>query len=398
MKKYLLSVFTRLPDEISSLNGIRSLAYFMVIYAHIHRLYLNFGVSSDSELLTNLAINGSMAMDAFFVLSGFLIGGQLIFELNKTGTIHFSNFYIKRFFRIFPPYYIYLIIQFFVLRAMIKADPTDLFQQDVLNKLGNIKWDFLYMTDYIQGTMIHGWSLSVEEKFYLILPTLLYFYFKFWNGRQVDKLFLALFFLPLVFRLFLFHEKDPSDFSYHTFATRFYYPFHMRFDSLFLGVYIGYLYQNNKEAFLKFTDSLVSRMLSWVSLLVLGIILLFTNETDSGMFSYTFKFTVVSLAWALVMVRTFSKQSILGKVFSFQGFVPIAKLSYCAYIIHWSLLPGLGRKFLGANPIQIHQVFTTAIPIGLIVMVYGYFYYLLTEKPFMVLRNLVLTKLKESRR
>ena len=104
-KEYLFGVFRTDPREIASLNGIRSIAIFMLFYVHLFRFLPN--VDRSMGLIRNFLDNGSQSIDMFFVLSGFLISGPLMRQLARKGTLDLKNFYIKRSLRIFPPYFIF---------------------------------------------------------------------------------------------------------------------------------------------------------------------------------------------------------------------------------------------------------------------------------------------------
>jgi peptidoglycan/LPS O-acetylase OafA/YrhL len=118
---------------------------------------------------------GKIAVSCFLVMSGFLVGCSLINSVNNES---YSQFLLKRFIRIWPPYFVSL---FLIILASI-------FHQDAINQ----KWfefvlykaTFVYnlfgdpqIKDYVanaplQGTASHYWSLSAQEQFYIFLPFL----------------------------------------------------------------------------------------------------------------------------------------------------------------------------------------------------------------------------------
>jgi peptidoglycan/LPS O-acetylase OafA/YrhL len=108
------------------------------------------------------------------VISGFLITGLLVQELDKTDRINLAKFYFRRTLRIFPPYYFFLLV--FALLA-------------VFGKIRILLTQFLpvftYTSDYFfpgEWNFDHAWSLSVEEQFYLIFPCL----FAFFGRRKIE--------------------------------------------------------------------------------------------------------------------------------------------------------------------------------------------------------------------
>ena len=148
-----------LPSYIPQFDGLRALSILAVFIAH-------------SEFLRSLpgAVileYGRIGVDLFFVLSGFLITGIL---LDSKGSSHyFRNFYIRRALRIWPLYYLILLI-IYLLTSQFLPQMKD----------GNV---WLYFTVYIQNLFLNlkipyglepTWSLAVEEQFYMTWPLLVF--------------------------------------------------------------------------------------------------------------------------------------------------------------------------------------------------------------------------------
>src|SRR5262245_57275931 len=109
---------------------------------------------------------GWIGVDLFFVLSGFLIGGLLFEEAKKTGDICLRRFWVRRAFKILPPYFVFLAVV--ALLWLFDGQPS------VFDCWPNL----LHAQNYL-GTadfsVWHTWSLAVEEHFYLLLPLVLLF-------------------------------------------------------------------------------------------------------------------------------------------------------------------------------------------------------------------------------
>ena len=152
----------RLPaaqSRIPSLDGLRALSIALVLFAHTAgtRFFPSF-VDARRDL-------GNLGVRVFFVISGFLITTLLLSELKDTRTISLKWFYIRRALRIFPAAYAYL-------GAMLVATAVGWIA------LG--RGDFLHAITYTVNyerirpwPIIHLWSLSVEEQFYLLWPAVL---------------------------------------------------------------------------------------------------------------------------------------------------------------------------------------------------------------------------------
>jgi peptidoglycan/LPS O-acetylase OafA/YrhL len=122
---------------------------------------------------------GYIGVDVFFVLSGFLITGLLVDELRRTGTISFTGFYARRIRRLLPMAAV--VLASIVAAAHLLVPPVDRggVGKDVFAAaLWVANWNFAgqstqYMADVDKSPVLHFWSLSVEEQFYLVWPLLL---------------------------------------------------------------------------------------------------------------------------------------------------------------------------------------------------------------------------------
>ena len=237
--------------HIKQLDGIRAIAVLLVIVSH----WLPGAASSKFAF-------GAIGVDIFFVLSGFLITRILIierlnYELNPTAHSRLKairNFMVRRSLRIFPIYYLLL-----VLLLLFKYQFPNPVVQDW-------NWYFFYLQNilfYIKqewpgGKLSHLWSLAVEEQFYLFWPWLILFASQKWMLRLIILSFLigiaSVYFLPTLHRgsmaelltptcmqafasggiLAYFHVKKGSDF--HQLKCHFLIPGLMSFAYLILGL------------------------------------------------------------------------------------------------------------------------------------------------------------------
>jgi peptidoglycan/LPS O-acetylase OafA/YrhL len=150
---------------IPTLDGWRAFAVLGVILYHGR-----FGFFRDNSFAEKLASRGEAGVDVFFAISGFLICGLLLKEFAREGGLSLGRFYIRRFFRILPPYCAALVgIGLLSIFGAIHLNHWEL--PSCLLFYRNYKP--LGMDEYGGFYTAHFWSLAVEEHFYLIWPVLL---------------------------------------------------------------------------------------------------------------------------------------------------------------------------------------------------------------------------------
>ncbi|HRO30968.1 acyltransferase family protein [Citricoccus sp.] len=146
------------------IQGLRALAVLAVLMDH----------------LAGWPRGGFVGVDIFFVISGFLITGLLLREYERTGSISFRSFYVRRFKRIMPVSVLVLFVTVVMASLLFPTTRTATTMGDALWSLvfaGN--WRFAISgSDYFQegalpSPLQHYWSLGVEEQFYLVWPWLL---------------------------------------------------------------------------------------------------------------------------------------------------------------------------------------------------------------------------------
>jgi peptidoglycan/LPS O-acetylase OafA/YrhL len=151
---------SRLPQ----LDLLRGIAVLLVIARHFP-----IGYSDAGQLAPFVKIAfdfGWTGVDLFFVLSGFLVGGLLFKEWQRRSALDIRRFLVRRAFKIWPAYFIYVIVMgVFYLWDGSLGPPRQL--------LTLIFPNFLHLQSYVLTPFTHTWSLSVEEHFYLALPLVL---------------------------------------------------------------------------------------------------------------------------------------------------------------------------------------------------------------------------------
>jgi len=153
--------------QIASLDGARAVSIALVVFSHMQgSLPLLWRIDrGDLALHYDRYLDlGNLGVRVFFIISGFLITSLLMREQLATGRISLKQFYLRRFFRIMPAYWVYL-------GTVAVLMPFGIATAD----WHKITEAFLYFGDYrwLGGALSHTWSLSVEEQFYLLWAPLL---------------------------------------------------------------------------------------------------------------------------------------------------------------------------------------------------------------------------------
>jgi peptidoglycan/LPS O-acetylase OafA/YrhL len=150
-----------MEKRIPSLDGLRAISIAFVLIAHLAGTR-NFPIS---EAAGNVLALGEFGVRVFFVISGFLITGLLLAELDHQHRIRLGRFYFRRTLRIFPPFYT-LLVALAVAASLgsITLAPNDLVHGATYTS------NYYLDRSWFFG---HTWSLSVEEQFYLLWPAAL---------------------------------------------------------------------------------------------------------------------------------------------------------------------------------------------------------------------------------
>lgn len=300
---------------LPSLEGVRGYGFLLVFCGHYFPAEeIARPGSVRLKLLTALSSLGIFAVPAFFVLSGYLIGGILYHTRNRQG--YFRVFYSRRIVRVFPVYYLTLlaIATFYWMRHL----PINF----------RLWAHFLYIQNLLPGytknltgpaTMIHFWSLAVEEQFYLIWPLVVW---RFRDRRKLIGISIVLIVMCNVFRLAAPLSMSAIHLSFFTLT---------RVDAVLMGVLLSLT-----------SESLICRRLmpfaKWATLCgIVTMALLGYFKGISWGNTYIGKEIWIPLAnvTALaVIMAVIEEKSFLNKICSLKWICWLGSLSYSLYIFH----------------------------------------------------------------
>ena len=355
-------------ERLHGLDTLRAIAILSVMCFHT-----NGRLPSAFDGITRF---GWMGVDLFFVLSGFLIGSQLLKPYAAGLHPSFLAFYLRRFCRVVPAFLTVLTVYFWipVFREAPGISPA---------------WYFLTFTENVRidyaacPAFSHAWSLCVEEHFYLLLPALVFLIMR--NQPRVGKtaaivlgvLCFGMLARSLIFNYLVspFHGMDDLAVLY---VEKIYYPTYNRLDGLLIGIVIA--------AVRTFRTGWWDRVMSWANvllgiglLLIAGAISLFQDRFSS--YGAVFGFPLLSIGLGFCTASAMNPKSIMGRrIFGGQA---IATLAYSLYLTH------LGTMHLDDH--YFHRIVRAHSWALLILYVFTCFtaaatLYLLVERPFLQLR------------
>jgi peptidoglycan/LPS O-acetylase OafA/YrhL len=174
-------VGARRLETFPAFDGFRGIGVLVVVFSHCPAV-LDSSVYNVVWQLNQVSRVGYVALDIFFVISGFFITRLLLRERARTGRISFSNFYARRALRIFPVYYLAILLCYFIFHFGAS---------DTLSLL-TYTFNFYHPFHPAPHALEHTWSLSVEEQFYVFWPLLILLVPPRWLGITIGCIVPAL--------------------------------------------------------------------------------------------------------------------------------------------------------------------------------------------------------------
>jgi peptidoglycan/LPS O-acetylase OafA/YrhL len=227
-----------LDNRYPALHGLRVLAIVTVVQFHVTWiLHLEQGVRFDPGFV-DASLKIFFGMDLFFVLSGFLIGSILLRSLERSGTQNIQRFYLRRVFRTFPPYYVVLTL-LALTTALTHAQRR------------HLPWEYLYGTNFLplhrpEVLMFWGWSLALEEQFYLAVPLLFFVLHRMRSSPRRLLLLGSLWAAALLVRLGIYLHGRPWD-DLELYGA-IYFRTYTRFDTLLAGIVLAFVHAHHGPA------------------------------------------------------------------------------------------------------------------------------------------------------
>ena len=331
---------------------------------------------------------GFYGVEIFFVLSGFLIGNILYkrFVLEDYSTKTICYFWIRRWFRTLPNYYLVLLINIVVLVLVGYQLPNFSPTSDL--------WKYAFFAQNLYKEQIiffpESWSLSIEEYAYIVGPIIIYgvlFFFK--QKKQLGFLIATLLILLIFFLTKLWYQSN------FTTGDMFYWNLNLkpvviyRIDSIYYGVLGAYVYQNY---------SLWWKHNRWILLaiafvLFVGIniyVSIFDNHINNSPFFWNV-FALPAYSIIILLTMPFFSHWKKSPIWFKKPVTYISLISYGLYLLHYSVT----LFFVNSLP----RILGVPLPKALLIVLYLGLSFILAsllyryyEKPMMDLRDHRLVK------
>lgn len=349
-----------MENRLNYIDALRGYAIIAVIIVHVSQM------SILPNSLQKIASNGQMGVQLFLIISGFTIFKSMEYR-SKNETHVNTNFYIRRFFRIAPIYYL-SIIGFIVLSH---------FQKNNVIEIGNVLSHILFLNGFnlkwINTLVPGGWVVAIEMMFYVLVP----FLFKIIKSlKHSIILFIISSVIAIGIRLFI---NQPTNYYFYMWLPN-------QLPIFSLGFIYFYIQKDFKKVF---SEKIIKRVILVTFTLLMGL-------SFAGELFYT-NYIIYGLLF-LILVFSFSKYNglLVNKYINYLG-----KISYDCYLTHYgilicvvSALKSIKNKFpsiqfLTSTNFVINFIVTLFISVIVSKLLHKY-----VEKPFITIGNNIIQKIE----
>lgn len=311
---------------ITGLDGIRAIAVIMVLAYH---------------LKLALFKSGFLGVTVFFVLSGYLITGILISEVEEEGTIDLKNFWLRRIRRLVPAVMSMAVVIIFVSAVVNRIIFTKGCKDFLASVLGfNNWWQIFNKVSYFEAAGVtspftHCWSLAIETQFYLIYPLILLGIYKLVKSRGEGRAKRGLLFagvtllLALISVILMIVLFDPQQD-----ASRVYYGTDTRAFSILFGALLAILWEYRMVP--RRLSASVNMVLGSVSFAVLLVMTIAINGSSN--FWYRGGQFFGTILTVLMVYAVSGRKTWLSRFLSNPVLKWIGDRSYSIYLWHYPII------------------------------------------------------------
>ena len=362
--------------RIFGLDFMRAVAIALVVFSHIIWIIPN----AKGFIPDVMSLSGVIGVEIFFVLSGFLIG-RIIYKLYITDDFSFNSvfyFWIRRWFRTLPNYYLALVINVVIVIYLDMQLPDNL-------------WQYVFFIQNFATDMplffVESWSLSIEEFAYILGPLLLYLLLFIKSKVSKSKLFLRMtLFVILLFTITkIIHSFNDDMKSMMHWNTSLKAVVIYRIDAIYYGVLAAYISIVKPEfwkriAIMAFLLGIVL-FLGLNAIITLKQIFIETHTTFWNVWYLPINSIAIMLSLPVLSQMKTAPKIILKPI------TYLSIISYAMYILHYSIILQLLKHYLPSDELPGFDVIVFIIVYISLTIFLSYFIYRFFEKPFTNLRD-----------
>ena len=337
------------------IDGLRAIAVISVIIYHLNENWLP---------------GGFLGVDIFFVISGFLITGIIITEIQQN-SFSFKQFYTRRIKRIYPAFITVMALVSFIASAIFIYNDFNKLRKTIELAIAFLSNFYLGLTQgYFdlsanENPALHIWSLAVEEQYYLIFPLILTLAYK--NFREIKVLFII---TLILFFILLSTSFIPASFYKEVLhQPNIYYLSNLRFPELLVGSLLAIYHCSNKIQL----STQVSNILAILSTLLLFSCLFLMNNDIAFIPGVTL---ILPCIFTALVIYTTSQNNIIKLCLSNKAIVFIGKISYSLYLYHWIFI-ALAYYITGEKQINNQSIAIVTV----LTIIFSVLSYYLIEQP-----------------
>jgi peptidoglycan/LPS O-acetylase OafA/YrhL len=373
-----------LDNRHPSLHGLRVLAIVSVLQFHVTAIYTQeSGIKMDRRWADS-SMTIFFGMDLFFFLSGFLIGAILLRSIEVAKKQNVGRFYLRRVFRTFPAYYI-------VLTTLACTMTLSAAQHH------NLVYEYLYGTNYTSlrrhdVVMFWGWSLALEEQFYLTVPLFLFVLSRLRSDRARATLLVAVWLSALGIRLWYYRAHRP--FTDLALYDQIYFRTKTRFDPLVAGIFLAFIQHRWREPIGRWLVHPRNRaMVALPTLACLWLLLdpILAGEQNQQVVHLFLWGTVTSLFYVGTLLLLLHGHGWLPRFMSAPIFRRIATLGYGVYLVHIPVadhvLVPVAKSLYAEHTPMIYLWPLSVVVLVTLSLTIAYLLHIFVEKPSLWIRD-----------